>query len=192
LASTRRMGSIESEKAIAMLDAAEHILREEGYGALTSRRVADYLGVKQRLVYYYFHTMEDLVLEAFRRLAVRDLRRLELAISADQPLQEIWDVCINTTDSRIISVFMALANQHEPLRDEVISFIEEARKVQIKALKRAMERSGIDTKELPPDAVALIGSSIALTLNRESVLGVKKGHAATRRVIKKFFEALGA
>ena len=48
-----------------MLDSAEDILREEGYGALTSRRVAERLGVKQRLVYYYFRTMDDLIAETF-------------------------------------------------------------------------------------------------------------------------------
>ena len=128
MTTTRRMGSIDSEKAEAMLDAAEDILRDEGYGALTSRRVAEHLGVKQRLVYYYFRTMDDLVLETFKRLEARDLDRLRAGIASDRPLHEVWDVFINTTDSRIISEFMALANHHEGLRRDVISFIEESRR----------------------------------------------------------------
>ena len=54
-----------------MLDGAEVILRDEGYGALTSRRVAECINVKQRLVYYYFKTMDDLIVETFRRLSLR-------------------------------------------------------------------------------------------------------------------------
>jgi len=190
LTSTRRMGSIDSEKAEAMLDAAEDILRDEGYGALTSRRVAEHLGVKQRLVYYYFRAMEDLVLETFKRLAIRDLQRLEAGVASDRPLHEVWEVFINTTDSRIISEFMALANHHDALRKEVIAFIESSRKIQIRALKKAMAASGVDTASLSPDAIAFMGSSIALALNRESFLGVRKGHAPAKRMIKQFFDGL--
>src|ERR1043166_1173025 len=58
-----------------MLDGAEGILRDEGYAALTSRAVAERCGVKQRLVYYYFQTMDELIVETFRRMAVRELER---------------------------------------------------------------------------------------------------------------------
>lgn len=181
------MGSIDSDKAIAMLDAAEEILLEEGYAALTSRRVADYLGVKQRLVYYYFQTMDDLILETFKRSSRRDLDRLMAGISSDKPLHEVWNVCVNTTDARLISEYMALANRNDRLRDEVINFIEESRKIQIKALKTAMARNKNSKFSIPADAIAFMGTSIALALNREAGIGVKKGHAAVKKLIKQFF-----
>lgn len=190
MTTSRRMGSVDSEKATAMLDAAEYILTEFGYGALTSRRVAEHLGVKQRLVYYYFRTMDDLVLETFKRLAERDLKRLKDSIASERPLQEIWNVFINTSDSRIVAEFMALANHHEELRTEVIRFIENSRKIQIQALKKAMVATG-KSKETPSaDAIALIGSSLALALNRESTLGVSLGHTAAQKMIRQFFQSL--
>ena len=67
LAPSRRMGSPGSPQWSRMLDAAETILCEEGYAALTSRRVAEHVGAKQRLVYYYFRTMDELAVETFRR-----------------------------------------------------------------------------------------------------------------------------
>lgn len=190
MTTTRRMGSADSEKATAMLDAAEYILTEFGYGALTSRRVAEHLGVKQRLVYYYFRTMDDLVLETFKRLAIRDLNRLKESIASDRPLQEIWNVFINTSDSRIVAEFMALANHHEELREEVIGFIEASRKIQIQALKKAMKSSGVASDSPSAEAIALIGSSLALALNRESMLGVSLGHAAVQKMIRQFFQSL--
>lgn len=190
MTTSRRMGSVDSEKATAMLDAAEYILTEFGYGALTSRRVAEHLGVKQRLVYYYFRTMDDLVLETFKRLSERDLKRLKDSIASERPLQEIWNVFINTSDSRIVAEFMALANHHEELRAEVIRFIENSRKIQIQALKKAMAATG-KNKDMPsPEAIALIGSSLALALNRESTLGVALGHSAAQKMIKQFFQSL--
>lgn len=189
MSSTRRMGSKDSAMGEAMLDAAEAILRDEGYAALTSRRVAEYAEVKQRLVYYYFRTMDELMLESFKRLAVREQERLQQAIASDRPLHEIWNVCINTSDARLISEYMALANRNEGVREEVIAFIEQSRKIQIKALKSAMKING-SSDYLPPEVVAFMGSSLALALNRESALGVKTAHSAVNRTIKQFFNTL--
>ncbi|WP_317929494.1 helix-turn-helix domain-containing protein [Halioxenophilus sp. WMMB6] len=188
--STRRMGSIDSEMAESMLDATEEILKEEGYAALTSRRIADYLGVKQRLLYYYFRTMDDLVLESFKRLSVRELARLKDAISSDQPLPEIWKICTNTSDARLVSEFMAIANRNEGVREAVIEYIEESRKLQVKALKKAMAKSDVFDQNLPAEVLAFIGTSMALALNREASLGVKLGHAAIRKTLENFWEKL--
>ena len=183
------MGALDSEKATAMLDAAEHILTESGYAALTSRRVAEHLGVKQRLVYYYFKTMDDLVLETFKRLSERELGRLNAGFASERPLHEIWNVFINTSDSRIVAEFMALTNHHPELKVEVINFIEESRKLQIRRLKKSIKNSDLDSI-LSADAIALLGSSLALALNRESLLGVSLGHSATHKLIKHFFSLL--
>ncbi|MFV8816470.1 TetR/AcrR family transcriptional regulator [Haliea sp. E17] len=186
------MGPIDSEMGVGMLNAAEDILREEGYAALTSRRVAEYLGVKQRLVYYYFRTMDDLVLESFKRLAIREIGRLREALASDRPLHDVWDICINTSDARLISEFMALANRSEGVRAEVIAFIEESRKIQVSALRRAMARSGSLDKGLSPDVIAFMGTSLALALNREASLGVTRGHRAVKKTIREFFNQLEA
>lgn len=190
MASTRRMGSIDSEMGVSMLDAAEEILKEQGYAALTSRTIADFLGVKQRLLYYYFRTMDDLILECFKRLSERELDRLQTAISSERPLHEIWDICINTSDARLISEFMALANRNEGIRSEVIFYIEESRRMQIKVLKKLMAQAGFSKDFLPAEVLALIGTSLALAINREAALGVKKGHSAARKTIQEFFERL--
>jgi AcrR family transcriptional regulator len=190
MTSTRRMGSVDSAKAESMLDAAEVILRDEGYAALTSRRVAEYLDVKQRLVYYYFRTMDDLILATLKRLSSRELDRLKAASSSDRPLHEIWNVCINTVDARIVSELMALANHTEGMRSEVISFVEKSRSLQVAALKRALATTNTEKFNVNPEALAIIGSSLVLTLNAEALLGVDKGHAAVKKMIKNFFDTI--
>lgn len=184
--STRRMGSKESEMAISMLDAAIEILKEEGYAALTSRRIADYLGIKQRLLYYYFHTMDEVVMDAFKKLSQHDLARLEEAFASDRPVHKIWDVFMHTSDARLITEFMALANRNEGLRAEVIDFIEKARKIQVKALKKVMGPES----PLTPDVLAFMASSLALSLNREEALGIKKSHAGVKKAISSYFDRL--
>lgn len=184
--STRRMGPAGSAIWHAMLEGAEDILREEGYAELTSRRIAERIGVKQRLVYYYFQTMDDLIVETFRRLSTRELDRLRRALSSDRPLHEIWSVCLHTSDARMISEFMALANRIDSLRTEVIRFIKESRAIQVQALTSALKRRSKATP-VPPVGLALLATSLALALNREAQLGVDDGHAEINALISDFF-----
>lgn len=182
---TRRMGPAGSANWHAMLDGAEDILREEGYAALTSRAVAERIGVKQRLVYYYFATMDDLIVETFRRLSARELERMRALLAAPQPLRELWDVCIHTADARLISEFMALANRSAGLKAEVVAFIEESRAIQVEALTAAFAARG-GKGGLPPVGLALLATSVGLSLTREAELGVSAGHAEIAAAIGAF------
>lgn len=181
----RRMGPKGSPIWHSMLDAAEHILCEDGYGALTSRAVAERIGVKQRLVYYYFRTMDELIVETFRRLAVREKERMSKALTHDRPLREIWEVCVTTTDTRLVSEFMALANRIEELRAEVHAYIEETRRMQVFALSKAMAGREPDDA-LPPIAAAIFATSAALAIHREAEIGIRAGHAEVMAIIEQF------
>ncbi|MEZ5742480.1 MAG: helix-turn-helix domain-containing protein [Sphingomonadaceae bacterium] len=185
--SERRMGPAGSENWHAMLDGAEEVLREEGHAALTSRRVAERVGVKQRLIYYYFRTMDDLIVELFHRSSEREIARLKEAASSDRPMREIWDICIHTTDARLISEFMALAARIDALRKEVIHFIEESRRIQIEAIAKAAKRSKVKAA-IPADGLALIATSLALSLTREEQIGIDLGHETVRDLVETIFD----
>ena len=177
------MGPKGSEIWNSMLDSAEEILRERGYGALTSRLVAENIGVKQRLVYYYFQTMDELIVETFRRLAIREIERIDHALASEHSLRKIWDVCIHTTDTRLISEFMALANRIEPLRQEVRGYIEQSRDRLVTALTRALNAVGAQPP-LPPVAIVIFATNAALQLPREAQIGISNGHAEVIALIE--------
>ena len=189
MVAARRMGPKGSDIWHKMLDATEDLLREEGYGALTSRRVAERTGVKQRLIYYYFQTMEELIVETFRRLKARDLERMTHALASNHSLREIWDVCVHTSDTRMVQEFMALANRIEPLRIEVAAFIETTREMHISALSEAFRASDLE-QSIPPSAAAIFATSAALTVHREAGIGVHTGHAEVMAMIERFLARL--
>lgn len=183
------MGPAGSDNWHAMLDGAEAVLREEGHAALTSRRIAERIGVKQRLVYYYFSTMDDLIIDLFRRMSERELKRLREASTSSQPLRKLWDICIHTTDARLISQFMALANRIDGLRQEVIRFIVESREIQTAAITAAMTRMP-GASAIPPPGLALLATSVALSLTREDQLGIQAGHHEISGMIEAFLDAV--
>jgi AcrR family transcriptional regulator len=56
MVSNRRIGAEDSKSRAALLDATERIMLEEGYAAVSSRRVAERADLKPQLVHYYFRT----------------------------------------------------------------------------------------------------------------------------------------
>ncbi|HUA95206.1 MAG TPA: TetR family transcriptional regulator, partial [Acidimicrobiales bacterium] len=91
MVSNRRIGAEDSKSRQALLDATEQIMLEEGYAAVSSRRVAQRAGLKPQLVHYYFLTMEDLFLAAFRRRAEVGLEYLDRVLDTERPLRALWD-----------------------------------------------------------------------------------------------------
>ena len=76
MASNRRMGTENSVTRAALLDAVETVMCADGYGALTARSVAERAGLKHQLVYYYFQTLDDLLIAAYERHIERYLARI--------------------------------------------------------------------------------------------------------------------
>ncbi|MEO7248210.1 MAG: TetR/AcrR family transcriptional regulator [Novosphingobium sp.] len=183
----RRMGVPGSANWSLMLDAAETILCEEGYGALSSRRVADKAGFKQRLVYYYFHTMADLAVEMFRRMATRELARIEQAAASPLPLRALWSIATHSSDPRLTAEFMVLANRNPALKEEVVAYVAQTRTIHVEALTKAMKQSGAPS-DLTPEAVAVMANNLALALTREAALGIAAGHGELAATVSRFLD----
>src|SRR3954452_22700651 len=88
--SSRRIGTTDSKTRAQLVDAAEELLLEEGYAAVSPRRVAAKAGLKPQLVHYYFRTMDDLFLEVYRRRAEANLTRFERTVAEDGSLRALW------------------------------------------------------------------------------------------------------
>lgn len=176
MASNRRMGPQDSATSNALLDATERVLRDEGYAAATSRRIAAEAGVKQQLVYYYFRTMDELLLAAFRRRVERALARLRENIASDEPIQAIWKALTSTVDGKLVFEFVALANHHDGIREEVARYMAESRRMEAEAIARQFKEQGIDAGPVTPAAAAFLMYCVSLILRREAATGITEGH----------------
>ena len=181
---SRRMGPADSATSNALLDAAERVMRNDGYGAASSRRIAEEAGVKQQLVYYYFRTMDELLLACFRRRTERALARLHENAASDHPVRAIWDTLSNASDGKLSFEFMALANHHEGIRAEVARFVSESRQVEAAAIARLQARSG-KLAALTPKAAAFLMSSVSLMMMREQATGIDEGHGEMKVLVEK-------
>ncbi len=177
--SSRRIGTRDSKTRAQLLDAAELLMSEEGYAAVTSRRLAARAGLKPQLVHYYFRTMDDLFVEAFRRRAEENLARFERAIAEDASLQNLWRLNADPRGAAFTIEFVALANHRKVIRAEIARYAERFRAAQVEAVRSALAGHGIDEERLPPLVALLTMTGIAQVLAIEGALGVTAGHDTT-------------
>lgn len=182
--STRRIGAKDSKTRAQLLDAAEQLLLEEGYAAVTSRRVAAKAGLKPQLVHYYFRTMDDLYLEVFRRRAEANFGRFQRAIAQDPSLERLWRFSADLRGAVFTIEFAALANHRKAIRAEVAHHAERFRAAQVEALAAALARRGIPEDRLPPIVALLMMTGLSQVLAIEEALGVTAGHDRTIEFIE--------
>jgi AcrR family transcriptional regulator len=182
--STRRIGAEGSETRALLLDAAEDLLREEGYAAVTSRRVAARAGLKPQLVHYYFRTMDDLYVEVFRRRAEANIARFEQAVAADGSLRALWTLNADPRGAAFTAEFVALANHRKAIRAEIARYAERFRAAQLDALASALDAAGVDEREFPPVVILLLMTGLAQVLSLEGALGVTAGHDTVRAFVE--------
>jgi AcrR family transcriptional regulator len=179
MASTRRIGAPDSKTRARLLDAAEQLMLEEGYAAVSSRRVAGEAGLKPQLVHYYFRTMDDLFLEVLRRRAEQNLERYGRALTSDRPLRALWELTTDSRGAAFTTEFAALANHRKAIRTEIARYAERFRRMQLDVVARVLDDSGISADRCPPVVALLAMTGLSQVLALEQTLGITTGHDET-------------
>ncbi len=173
-----------------LIEATAKVMRDEGYAAATSRRVAAEAGVKQALVYYYFPTMDDLFVEVLRAGAETSLENMRAALTDDDPLHTLWLINSDLRMTVLNTEFMALANHRKVIRAELKAYAERVRDIETAAVTVALRASGIDLDDYPPVAVSMLIAQIARSLCNEDAVGVTLGHDETRAFMARWMRSL--
>jgi AcrR family transcriptional regulator len=188
--SSRRIGTKDSKTRAQLLDAAEALLRDGGYAAVTSRRVAAQAGLKPQLVHYYWRTMDDLFVEVFRRRADENLARFEQAIADDGSLRNLWRLNADPRGAAFTLEFVALANHRKEIRAEIARYAERFRSAQVEAVTAALDRYDIGEDELPPIVALLLMTGLSQVLGIEDTLGMTAGHDTTLAFVEQVIDQL--
>jgi AcrR family transcriptional regulator len=183
IASGRRRGVESSATRAILIEAAAQLIREEGYPAVTARRVARKAGLKPQLVHYYFKTMDDLYVAVIRRGGEMMLERVARAVASEQPLRAVWRLAKDTKLAALSMEFLALANHRKAVRAEVKRYAEQLRIVQTAALARHLQVRGIKPTVAPIAAMVLM-HSVSQILMLEAALDISLGHRETREFIE--------
>ena len=179
----RRIGAEDSATRAALLDAAEALMVEDGYAAVTSRRVAARAGLKPQLVHYYFRTMDDLFVALVRRGASQSRERQAAALASPQPLWALWEMTSDPAGRTFITELVALANHRKGLRSEIAELARTQREEQIERLTPVLQRYGL-SNDVTPEAFVVLANSVGQVLVMEEALGLTSAHAAARAAVE--------
>ncbi|WP_052223505.1 TetR/AcrR family transcriptional regulator [Novosphingobium malaysiense] len=183
----QKIGSETSATRTLLLDAAEAILREEGYAAVTSRRVSVRAGVSSKLVHYYFPTMDDLFLTLYRRTSIRFLAETEELLRSENPIKVLWQTSVHPGDVDLFAELMALGNHRKVIREELDRGLVRLREMQLAALDLYYARLG---KEPPIDTAALLVllAGAGLLISMEQRGSNRIGHEQTLALFERLCE----
>ncbi|MGW5382396.1 TetR/AcrR family transcriptional regulator [Nocardia sp. NPDC003963] len=181
----------EAGTRLRLMEATARIIREEGYAAATSRRVATAAGVKSALVYYYFPTMDDLFVAVMRAGAERALGRMRRALTAEDPLQVLWEINTDDRFTQLNTEFMALANHRKAVGAELKSYAERVRDIETAAVTIVLRAHGVDLERFPPVVVSMLLTGAARILCNEDAVGVRQGHAELRAFVEELMGHYG-
>lgn len=178
-AATKKLGLESSASRTALLDAAEQLLREQGFAAITSRIIAAKAGLKPQLIHYYFNSMDDLYVEVFRRGAEANLKLLNDAMAAEHPIREMWRLSTDPKSARFVTEFVTIANHIDAVRAEISRYARVRREIQAEIIARQLAAKRVEPA-VPPVVTAFLLENIAKGFLLESALGLTLGHAETK------------
>jgi len=175
----------------SLLDAAEALIQDEGYAAATARKIANKVGLKHQVIFYYFGSQDELLAAVFRRFADAQNERLKSALNSDTPLSKLWHLHRDTEATRFTLEFMALANHNDTIRAEIARNAETVRRLETEAIERHLKQRGIEPR-MSPQMVTILTNALARLLVQEASLGIHLGHEEVRQLSDASFAAFEA
>jgi AcrR family transcriptional regulator len=180
----RDVSEARQQATAALLEAAERLLFESGYAAVTTRRVAEEAGVKHGLVHYYFGSMEELLTQTLERFANRLAEPLEEHYAnPDLTFAEKWRIVaqnwIEQPTSRFPKILLelsAMAWNMPQLRQRISDVYARFRTIFERHFAEAMRDYGLDESQFPLKVVAAAVGTFQLGIIVEGLSGFHDGH----------------
>lgn len=184
---TRRRNHLkDAETRHMLIDIGLEILRDQGYSAVSCRRIAARAGLSHQIVHYYFRSMEELFRQLIGRAAERQIESLTRALVAPQPLWSLWELISDKSGARLEMEYMAIANHYPKISEEQGEYRARYRNMQIEALTGLLAKYNFDTQIFSPTTISVFVGSVARMMALESSHGVTVGHDETRDLIEQF------
>jgi TetR/AcrR family transcriptional regulator len=186
--------SAQGQTEERFLDAAERLLVDIGYAAITTRKLADEASANLGLVHYYFGSMEDLFIQVLERFTDRLIERQRAMYASPAPYIEKWREAMRYIDEdrpyqKIWWELQAMAWNRPEFRARVARVHDAWRDAMRAAVHEALGRYQMADGDFTTEAwVTLI-----VTLNEGIILerlsGIDRGHDELLAAIDKWLVA---
>ncbi len=178
-------GDVRRSNVAAFLDAAERLLVEDGYSAITTRRLAAEAGLNPGLVHYYFGSIDEVLVQVAERFTARLTTRQREMYASDAPFLEKWRTATRYLEEdlaagypKVFFELSALSWNRPQLQERVQALQSGWRAILTEAFERAADEYGLDREEVPIDVLVALVMTFQQGLHLQRLSGVADGHAA--------------
>lgn len=180
-----------SDTADEILDAARRCLVEVGYGALSTRRVAEGASVPLSQIHYHFGSKRQLVLSLLDSENARRLRRQAEMYDAEQPLWKQWEQACDFLEEDLDSGYVRVLQEMTAAGwsdERVAAAVREDLRGWFRLLTRVTERFEADAGGLgpfEPAEVATLAGVAFLGAETLILLGFGEDELPSRAALRK-------
>lgn len=174
----------------AILDATESIMVEEGYAAVTSRRVAERAGLKSKLVHYYFRTMEDLFVAVYERSEKEFLRRHLEAATSRNPIRALWELSLQAKRTRLSQELLALGNHKKAIGKITARVIDQIQSINVAFIGKYLDELGVDRERCPPAVISYFINGVSRSMVTDDTLGLPGARTEILAFVERMIEEL--
>ncbi|MDQ2678305.1 MAG: TetR/AcrR family transcriptional regulator [Actinomycetota bacterium] len=171
MAAERRSRAATEVKRIQLLDAAEEVILENGYAAVSSRSVASRVGMQPPHLHYYFATIDDLFVAVLRRRSSQNVDRMTQALDSPEPLRSWWKLASDQRGTALFVELLAAANHRPALKAEIAAMAKDVRALQIERLATLLGDYGLDPEVFTPVLVAAAVQGLAFAVVTDQAAG---------------------
>jgi AcrR family transcriptional regulator len=166
-----------------ILNAAEQVMRTEGYAAVSTRRVAKDAGLAPALVHYYYPLTDDLFVALHQRMTDRQVEDLRTVMASENPVLALWNYQTAWTSASLGVEFIALANHRKSIGERIARRTEQARIEQADLLAQHFRNSSALPEAVTPASLAAVLTGLARTIVNEQSIGITCGHDGVRALV---------
>ena len=174
-----------------LLQAAQELIEEGGYGAASVAQVAERAGVAAGTLYRHFESKQELFVEVFRSVCAHEARAMRAAADAIEngsAVERLEEVLATFAKRALRNPRLAWALLAEPVDPLVDAERLEYRQRYAGLIAEGL-RAGIDSGELPPQDVELTAAALVGGCG-EALVGPLSPLAGPRAPVPEILDAL--
>lgn len=163
------------------LDAAERLLVEVGYAAITTRRLAEEAGANHGLVHYYFGSMDEVFIRVLERFTADLVTRQRQMYASGIPYVEKWREAMRYLDEdrsyqKIWWELQAMGWNRPHFRERLAAVHAAWCDAMRDAVAEALPQYRLDSGPLSSDDWVTMIAALNEGLILERLSGITKGH----------------
>ena len=183
-----------SETGQRFLDAAERLLVDVGYAAITTRKLAEEAGANLGLVHYYFGSMEELFLQVLERFTEQLIARQRAMYAAPGPYIGKWREAMRYLEEdrsyqKIWWELQAMAWNRPEFRPRVARVHQAWREAMRSAVAGALKSYKLAGGELSDEAWITLIVTVNEGIILERLSGIDRGHRELLAAIDRWLES---